>query len=38
MSTKPSRFKRNLLTATDRKKLLEQTDQGQKEEIIDKII
>ena len=38
MSTRPSRFKRNILTATDRKKLVEQTDQGQKEEIIDKII
>lgn len=38
VSSKPSRFKHNLLTATDRKKLVEQTDQGQKEEIIDKII
>jgi hypothetical protein len=38
VNNKSSRFKRNVMTATDKKRMMRKTDQDQKEEIIDKII
>lgn len=38
VDVKPSRFKRDVVTATERQRLMQRTDHNQKEEIIEKII